>query len=311
MKKVLLLFLFMFFLVGCDSTNQADTKTDIQTQENENPTVEAKKGTLENPYTVAEALNIIGTKTEFSTEKIYVEGIVTGKPYFNTKYNSYSVYIADSASGKTVQVYSATLDSSLGSAKPEAGDRIVAGGYYTYYAKNSQPELGGSAAVEYPVIYKIIKGVDSSSSEFETYEDDGRATESVMLEFTEANKEAYATVEENSWFWRKDNFVFENSAGEDRIKEVVNYLPYRFYVQSIIYCSVKKGTIKYLEFTTDSHYGFGGDEQITNGKIEVVSNTLTRVYAKKGYNKIRIRNQNDIKNKKQIRVISIKVVYYV
>jgi hypothetical protein len=59
----------MFFLVGCDSTNQADTKTDNETQESENPTVEAKKGTLENPYTVAEALNIIGTKTEFSTEK--------------------------------------------------------------------------------------------------------------------------------------------------------------------------------------------------------------------------------------------------
>ena len=49
---------------------------------------------------------------------------------------------------------------------------------------------------------------------------------------------------------------------------------------------------------------------VENGKIDVVSKTLTRIYAAKGSTKIRLRNQNEIQNKKQIRVKSIKIVYF-
>lgn len=314
MKKYLLLLLLLLTLVGCDSKNNENVNNGQNNTVNINDgegNQTAEKGTLDNPYTVAEALEVIGTNTSYSTNKIYVKGIVDGKPYFNTKYSSYSVYLIDQAGGKSVQVYSATLASGLSVSSINAGDTVVAGGYYTYYSKNSQPELAGTSDVEYPVIYKVIRGTGTqASSDYETIEDDGRQTETVTLEFNESSKEIYATVEGNSWFWRKDNFIFENSAGNERIKEVVNYLPYRFYVQSIVYCSVKTGTIKYLEFETDSNYPFYGDEQVTDCKIEVVSKSLTRIYAKKGVSKVRLRNENDIKNKKQIRVKSVKVVYY-
>ena len=320
MKKYFLLFLLLLTLVGCDSkatesNNDGSGVVDSGNGTEDGDVVTGEKGTLGNPYTIAEALTIIGTESTFSTNEIYIKGKVEGKPYYNTKYSSYSVYLVDDAGGKTVQVYSATLANGLSVSSINEGDLIVAGGHYTYFQKNSQPELAGDNASKtpYPVIYSI-NGVSANPSaddaNYETIDDDGRATETVTLEFNEESKNAYATVEGFSWFWRKDNFVFENSAGQYRINEVITYLPYRFYVQSIVYCSVKTGTIKYLEFETDQNYPFYGDEEVTNCKVEVVSKTLTRVYAKKGYSKVRLRNENAIKNKKQIRVKSIKVVYY-
>ena len=313
MKKYLLLLLLLFTLVGCDSKNNETEPTEPSTVEPGGNTTVAEKGTLENPYNITEALAVIGTNSAFSSKKIYIKGTVEGSPYYNTTYSSYSVYLVDKAGGKSVQVYSGTLDSKIAGTKIEQGDTVVAGGYYCYYTKNNQPELAGDKSTEYPVIYEIIKGSGSAtqtSNEYETLDDDGRETASVLLEFNEETKNNCTSVEGKSYFWKKDNFIFENSAGE-RFEAVQGYFnPYRLYVQTIVYMSVKEGTIKYLEFVTDQNYAFAGDEQVTDGKVEVVSRTLTRIYAKKGVKKIRLRNQNDIQNKKQIRVYSVKVVYY-
>lgn len=174
MKKFLLILLGLFALVSCGQDNtttsvleesalqesgQNGTETPSSASSTSSTTTTAEvlgqKGTLENPYSIAEALEIIGTSTNFSTEKIYITGIVSSEPYYNKKYNSYSVYLKDPDGSKTVEVYSATLDSSV-SGVPNVGDTVVSGGYYTYYEKNKQPELAGSKTVEYPIIYKII-----------------------------------------------------------------------------------------------------------------------------------------------------------
>ena len=139
MKKLFILLLLLFSLASCDSKENNKEKHDDIGE----PVIEAEKGTLENPYTIKEALDIIGTNTSYSKEKIYIKGIVEGSPYYNDKYSSYSVYLVDSTGGKSVQVYSATLDSGLNTQTISNGDTIVAGGFYTYYSKNNQPELAG------------------------------------------------------------------------------------------------------------------------------------------------------------------------
>ena len=307
MKKLFILLLLLFSLASCDSKENNKEKHDDIGE----PVIEAEKGTLENPYTIKEALDVIGTNTSYSKEKIYIKGIVEGSPYFNKNYSSYSVYLVDSTGGKSVQVYSATLDSGINTKTISNGDTIVAGGFYTYYSSKSQPELAGDTKsnVAYPVIYKIING-SGNSNLYETLDNDGKELKEETILFNAEYQSQYAQREDNSYFWRKGDFVFENAAGKDRIEQVVTNLPYRLYVQTIVYCSVTKGKIKYLEFETDSNYPFAGDEQVEHGKVEVVSKTLTRIFAEKGVSKIRIRNQNDIKNKKQIRVNSVKVVYY-
>ena len=302
MKKLFILLFLMFALVGCD-VNKNDATN------NTNDIVEGPKGSLENPYTINEAIDIIGTNTTYSKDVIYVKGIVSGSPYYNSKYKSYSIYLVDQGGTKRVQVYSATLNNDLSITSIEEGDLVVAGGHYTYYSKNNQPELAGDTNVSYPIIYKVTKGNGLSLDNYETFEEDERKTESETIVFDEATKAEYASMEGKSYFWRKGNFIFENAAG-DRYQQVDN-LPYRLFVQTIVYLSVKEGTIKYIEFETESSYPFSGDEQVTDGRVEVVSNTLTRIYAKKGVKKIRLRNQNDIEYKKQIRVKSIKVVYFI
>lgn len=304
MKKLLILLFLLFALVSCDSKNDNNL-------EPENTILLDKRGTLNNPYSIDEALSIIGTDQAYSKDVIYIQGYVLGKPYFNSKYSSYSIYLVDQGDNKTIQVYSATLKNGLSVSSIEEGDYIIAGGHYTYYSKNSQPELAGDTKsnVDFPVIYDVKKDSNSGIDSYEKYEDDERITQSEVITFDEETRDKYAQMEGKSYFWRKGNFIFENAAG-DRYEQVTDNLPYRLYVQTICYLSVKTGTIKYLEFETLEDFPFSGDEQVENGKVDVVSKTLTRIYAKKGATKIRLRNQNDIQYKKQIRVKSIKVVYF-
>lgn len=304
MKKLLILLFLLFALVSCNSKKDNNL-------EPENTILLDKRGTLNNPYSIGEALSIIGTDQAYSKDVIYIQGYVLGKPYFNSKYSSYSIYLVDQGDNKTIQVYSATLKNGLSVSSIEEGDYIIAGGHYTYYSKNSQPELAGDAKtnVDFPVIYDVKKDSNSGIDSYEKYEDDERITQSEVITFDEETRDLYAQMEGKSYFWRKGNFIFENAAG-DRYEQVTDNLPYRLYVQTICYLSVKTGTIKYLEFETLEDYPFSGDEQVENGKVDVVSKTLTRIYAKKGTSKIRLRNQNDIQYKKQIRVKSINVVYF-
>ena len=135
MKKVFIFLFMLLALTSCDSEKKEEQEDD--------DIIEYEKGTLENPYTITEALEIIGTNPSYSTDTIYIEGTVSGSAYYNSKYSSYSVYLKDDGTEKTVQVYSATLDSSLSNVKIEEGDKVVASGHYTYYSSKNQPELAG------------------------------------------------------------------------------------------------------------------------------------------------------------------------
>jgi ABC-type Fe3+-hydroxamate transport system substrate-binding protein len=126
MKKRLciLLGLGLFALAGCGSNTTSDmplqdettTKVDeattkealestTTTKVEPTKTVYGEKGTIGNPYSVSEALEIIGTSASFSNEKIYVTGIVSEKPYYDEKHKSYSAYLIDSDSYGNIEIY--------------------------------------------------------------------------------------------------------------------------------------------------------------------------------------------------------------
>lgn len=117
-------------------------------------------GTEDSPYSVTVALaeNAAVPSGGFSAEKFYVKGIVVTVPTYNTKYQSYSFWIADSKdAAKRLQVYSGTLASGI--AKVSQNDTVVVHGFYMNY-NASNPEMTGSSADpdkgviahDYPVI---------------------------------------------------------------------------------------------------------------------------------------------------------------
>lgn len=70
--------------------------------------VAEKKGTAINPYTVAEAIEFIGTLgSETSSEQVYVSGIISQVDSYNSKYSSITYWISDDGSTTgQMEVYS-------------------------------------------------------------------------------------------------------------------------------------------------------------------------------------------------------------
>ena len=337
MKKQILLCVAALVLVGCGHKNSepssidnsSDDATSESVQETSNSvnassessqsqsSAVGERGTLTNPYSIAEALQIIGTNTSFSTKMIYIKGIVREKPYYNDKYKSYSSYlIDDTGSTDNVQVYSGTIDANAGYSDIKEGDTVVAGGYYTYFQKNSQPELAGNSdGVTYPIYYQIIRGGASVPTTYETKEDNGKETVTTTIEFTEDNAKTMSGINDKNgnYLWTNGIVSMEYDAGTQY--SFTQYTdPFRFYVGTYLHIRVSSGKIKYLQFNTNNNYPFTGDEPVTNGKTEVESDAKTYVFAKTGTNYIKIHNSNkgEVKNVliKQKRFYSLTVVSY-
>lgn len=67
--------------------------------------VETGKGSLSDPYTIAEAVNAIKNNSAPSTE-VHVKGIVSSLDYYNANYKSLSYYLSDDGKSNDLQVYS-------------------------------------------------------------------------------------------------------------------------------------------------------------------------------------------------------------
>ena len=303
-------------ITGCNkpASTENDNSNNSELSESESISSEnnAPKGTLENPYTIKEALEVIGKNTSFSSTKIYITGTVSGNPYHNTTYNSYSAYLKGEGTNSTVQVYSGTIDSKAGYKDVKDGDIVVAGGYYLYYSKNSQPELAGDSTHEYPVYYSIVR----QEIEYETLEDDGRETVTTIITFTEENAATQRTTNDRGQYvWKSGIVSMECDDGSQYSTDWTRVNPFRFYVGTYLHFRVSSGQIKYIKFDTDQNYPFQGSEPITNGKVTVESKTLSYVFAKKsGTNYIKIHKSvnGQVSNVevKQIRMYSITVVSY-
>ena len=334
MKKQLLLAVAVLALAACGKTTSSNantvnenTSSDVssvessltseQSSESSNASsseaissssqvVVGEKGTLTNPYTIAEAIAIIGKTTTYSSKQIYIKGIVREKPYYNEKYQSYSAYLVDQGGTASVQVYSGTIDANAGQKDIKEGDTVIAGGYYCYYEKNSQPELAGDTKsnVAYPIYYSIVRSGVVIEDTFETLEDDGRETVTTTLEFTAANAETMAGTSETNpknIAWKCGIVTMEYDPGSQYSFEL-HTDPFRFYVGTYLHIRVSTGKIKYLQFDTNSNYPFTGDEPVTYGKTDVQSTTKTYIFAKTDTNYIKIHNSN----KGQVKDVPIK-----
>ncbi len=317
MKKKLL-YLFLAFiglsLIGCDKANNDSTEGSNTEEAAGTTDTTALKGTLANPYSIAEAIEVIGTNSSISSTQIYIKGYVNSSPYYNSKYSSYSSYLIDENGTSTVQVYSGTIDSKAGYSDVKEGDLVIAGGYYMYYTKNSQPELGGDSSHSYPVYYNIVRS-GASTTTYETLDDNGKETITTKIEFTEDNLKTMAGYDDSSKFkWTSGIVSMEYDEGTQYSCDFTKVNPLRFYVGTYLHFRVSSGTIKYISFETDSNYPFTIEMPVTYGQMEVSSNTLTYIFAKTGTNYIKIHNSNNGETKnvlvKQARIYSMTVVSY-
>ena len=112
------------------------------------PTIEG--GTIEDPYTVEEALQIINDGT-YTSAKVYVTGKISEIKEINTEYGNATYYISDDGTTTTqLQVFRGT---SLGGEKFQETDELAVGDKVTVYGtltmyQNTTPEITGSQLFE-------------------------------------------------------------------------------------------------------------------------------------------------------------------
>lgn len=106
------------------------------------------KGTQNNPYTVAEALAIInGLTGEFSSQAVYVKGVVTGTVKLSTQTaNTYNFDLADSASSSDKLIIWWALSENKA---PAVGNNAVIYGYLQKFtnASGTKAEMNSNAGV--------------------------------------------------------------------------------------------------------------------------------------------------------------------
>lgn len=114
------------------------------------------KGTESNPYTAREAYDEADklNDKEFSSEKVYVSGIIKTATY-NTEKNHYQITIVDSVdSSIEFIIFVADLAAGLNKEDVVVGATITAYGYL--YKYNTTPELYGDDKIGRPIVTSII-----------------------------------------------------------------------------------------------------------------------------------------------------------
>ncbi len=119
-------------------------------------------GTLENPLTVDEALELIPSDGSETSEPLYVKGIVSSNSSYNTTYNNYSSVWLKSDDGSTSQalkLYRATGDSSVINSYKAANSmtdkEIVVHGRGTLYNGTTYELAESTSDPNNPVIHSI------------------------------------------------------------------------------------------------------------------------------------------------------------
>ena len=111
------------------------------------------KGTAEDPYSVADALALASASGQGNyTEKVYIKGLVIDAGENKGNYLS-NIYIADTADGTKMLVYSANFSEEVPSIYE--GDTVVFHGYITNY--NGTLEIAGKDG-DYPEMTAVTRG---------------------------------------------------------------------------------------------------------------------------------------------------------
>ena len=122
-------------------------------------------GTLENPLTVDDAIDLISiTGSNATAEQMYVKGIVTSNSAYNTTYNNYDDIWLQNNNGSTSQalqlfriIASNDIKNAYGTANSMVGKEVVAYGYGMYY-NNTKYEIAKANNIS-PVIKSVTEPV--------------------------------------------------------------------------------------------------------------------------------------------------------
>ena len=100
-------------------------------------------GTVESPYTVADALALIGGN-QIPSDSVYVSGVITGTPSVSTSYGNANYYITDNGDTTLYIFRGKYLQNTLFTATDQIkeGDAVVVYGKLTLY--NSTPEMAAN-----------------------------------------------------------------------------------------------------------------------------------------------------------------------
>lgn len=151
-------------LTGCDDVPMPYNQPNIEPNE---PTVTPSgTGTVEDPYNVAAALQLVNSlgADETTANAIYVKGKVTGTPEIETKtYGNATYYITDDGSNKIYIFQSYYLGNRKFTAddKLNEGDEVIVCGKFTNYKGNTPETVGKGSSYIYSLNGKTEGGGDT------------------------------------------------------------------------------------------------------------------------------------------------------
>ena len=267
MKKLILsltaLAMMAFAFTGCEDVPMPYGEPSA-TKDTTNVVVAQGSGTADDPYNVAKAMELIKAGT-YTSEPVYVKGVVTELSEFNSQFGNYTYYINDTKTtdnqleiyrGKTLNNQNFTAETDL-----KVGDEVVVYGALTNYNGTSEMTSGnylyslngkqgepvtptaaptgdGTAANPYNVAaaLNLIKGMDAGVNSSEIYVK-GKVSSINELSTSFGNATYYISDDGSKsntlYIFRSKYLNGENFTSEDQLKvgdDVVIYGPFVNYM---------------------------------------------------------------------------------
>ena len=171
-------------------------------------------GTLENPLTVDEAINVIGTTQDVETaQPLYVKGVVTSNSAYNTKYSNYDYAWLQNEDGSETQAFElyrfklSGVDGDYASANSMVGKEVVAYGYGKFYNGETYELSTSSNNPKNPLVYSITEQAVSSVDDY----------------FDNASRYFELLGNEGTGLEDTTDFVTFSTAGLDNAKNIVDF----------------------------------------------------------------------------------------
>lgn len=169
------------------------------------------KGSESDPYTVAEAIDVI--KAGAPSTEVYLTGIISEVTSYSDTYKSITYYISDDGKSKDMQVYSGKgLNGADFSSKDDlkAGQKVTIKGIIKAYTNKS-----GTTIMEVDKTSSIIKIEDGSSTTPDTPATGGNEMSASDVSVNNLTTKTYgsqSTTDESTWYtWTYNSIAYKGA----------------------------------------------------------------------------------------------------
>ena len=229
-------------------------------------------GTLENPLTVDEAIDVISiTGSDATAKQMYVKGIATSNSAYNTEYSNYDYVWLQNEDGSTPQALqlfritaSDAIKNTYGTANSMNGKEIVAYGYGMYY-KNTTYEIAKSNNIS-PVIKSVTEPVapgptvdsyfDNASSFANLLATESNTTQTDTNSLTFSSLGLANAADLTDYDIGVTNVAFTKETGNNGPKYYTSDLSARVYTNNKV-TFTSSGSITRIDFSLVSGYDSG------------------------------------------------------